>query len=990
MRQEWLLPSQINEVSEGSAEETKEAVNCELGLLESMIAKVDDLRNNTLYSSDAQRRFQGYEEFRRHAVGKVITVETEKKGRQSFRVSQANSDFAMTNGNLATPLSPVGYLCRQAYLGYEGTSSLWGDYAVVEVRTLSRYYGQEAEDNIFNYKSMERKVFPDDYSTDENIFLVSDLTRSLKNWFNKSRAKPEAQEGNLADDLEPEVNNDFDTFDQFDSFDSFDVVSGFDVAVDDESNDEEYLTVEAMEDDVVDDYYGLSNYFYLNPTQEQLDVMTGSVSAGPMLIEGIAGSGKTCAALGRAKTLCDAALGADDQVIESTTFFSQESSVGFVRTGELVQYLKATCLELGLSHLPISEYKELQHDLQKLRDIEQRPVRKAEEGRVAKPKYQFVRSLDYDHAPESTMNWLKMVDCHVAQVIAIQLEMATSKILLPSGLHYTAQFSEVDAQALVTLYRNEYLKASGALAEHIQQNSTTFQNDDIIKHIDDVLSRLDQQLLDTKNDWVSLGEGNWKVVHNRKQALELLRDAQACFIRNSRREKKQYFVISTQADLNNLINNSEFVKDQHGNVVDMINIDEKWSQCVADKENKSAGIADFSCQIQEKKIAVSLVEEDDIEFYALNQELLVRLGNQIKVAISTNPFQASLERITSKDGTKGSKTSVGKELRRRLRQALFSKLHFADIYAAALKLANEIGEDVGLAYERISNKQLAEHDIDVILAMAHIMTRSADVKKIKNLPPRLGKPTYYRSVFVDEVQDFNEIQIFLMGAQAHPEYNAVTMVGDMQQQLFSGKVKNINGCFPYQGQIEAVLLEENKRQERQPQLVATSHLFRLLVQNDNRILSYIDYDVLEAQSKTGKAKLFFNQRFNQVDETILDIIRNQPRGRTIAVVCPTQDMAKELELRLRGVLASEDFRQSYVAERVDLSKKYLIHFSCPKNIKGLEFDTVIVAGLEAVDWKQAEQRNSIYVAVSRPRKQLMVMGESESLPDHVLDCLVTS
>ncbi|MBY5946829.1 hypothetical protein [Photobacterium rosenbergii] len=990
MRQEWLLPSQIDEVSEINAEQTKQAVDCELDLLKSMIARVDELRSSILYSGDVQRRFQGYEEFRRHAVGKVVTVDTEKEGRKTFRVSQANSDFAMSNGNLATPLSPVGYLCRQAHLGFEGTSNLWGDYEVVEVRTLSRYYGQEAEDNIHNYKNLERKVFKDEYSTDENMFLVSNLVRSLKKWLRKS--DNDLQEVAPLEQLEPETQApaiEQTTFDSFDMFGGFD--QGFEVAEDEDNWEDDYQSIAAMEDDEVDDYYGLSNFFYLNPTQEQLDVMTSSVTSGPMLIEGIAGSGKTCAALGRAKTLCDAALGADEQVIESTTFFSQESSVGFVRTGELVQYLKATCLELGLSHLPISEYKELQHELQKLRDVEQRPSRKAAEGQVLKPKYQYVTTLDYDTSSENTMDWLKMVDNYVGKAISAQLEMATSKIILPTNLHFTPQLTEADAQALVELYRNAYLQSASALADQLQRSSKTFQIDDIIQRIDAMLVRLEQQLLESNQGWVSLGSGKWQITHSRTQALTLLREAKGSFIRFNRMEKdkskKQYFVISSQQDLENIIHLADVVNDREGNVVDVLNVEQHWFNCNQENKANSVG-ADFICFIEDKQFAIHAVHPEDIELYVLNDELFVWLDGRIKVAISQNPFKAKLLKGEPKEGEKTPRTTIGVEIRRRNRNAIFSKLHFADLYASALKYANDIGEDVNSAYERVYNKKLAEHDIDIILAIAHVMTRSADAENIRNLPPRLGKPTYYRSVFVDEVQDFTEIQIFLMGAQAHPEYHAVTMVGDMQQQLHYGNVKKIESCFPYHGSVDSMLLKENKRQERQPQLTATSHLFRGLVQVDKRLMSSLNIDELAKAASVGEAKYFVDLPFDLVDENILDVIQQQPRGRTIAVLCPTQQMASELEHRLRDSLASNDFRQSYVAERVDLSKKYLVHFSCPQNVKGLEFDTVIFAGLEQVNWQQSEEINRVYVALSRPRKQLVIMADSKVLPENVKEVLV--
>ncbi|HIF9446358.1 TPA: ATP-binding domain-containing protein [Photobacterium damselae] len=975
MRQEWLLPSQMNEVPESTTQETKDAVEQELYQLEEIIGKIDELRKRGVFGVDAQRRIQGYEEFRRHAVGKVITVETEKKGKISFRVSQANSDFAMTSGNLATPLSPVGYLCRQAYLGFEGKSPAWGTYEVVEVRTLSRFFGQEAEDNILNYKSMERSVFPDLYSTDENMFHVSNLSKSLNHWFSRDHFSDSNQASTDDDNAEIEGGVEFDSFEGFDFFENFESSNEL------LDEDDDYRSVNAMEDDQIDEYYGLSNYFYLNPTKEQLDVMCSSVSKGPMLIEGVAGSGKTCAALGRAKTLCDAAFGASDQVIESTTFFSQESSVGFVRTGELVQYLKATCLELGLAQLPICEYKELQHNLQQLRDVEQWSSRKSGDQQTSQSKYRYLTSLDYSFDLETTMEWLKLVDGYATQVIAERIIKIASSLRMPESLVLTPQLPYEDASALVDMCKDAYLQSASMLAQHIQSNTSAFGLDKIVLELNTVISRLENQLFDPQSKWISTGKGRWQKVQSRKQALSMLRSVNGTFIRYSKQERIHNFVVSNASDLKNLIRSSDAVKDQFGVTVKEEQSDIAWSKSVGSEVSKSA-VPHFSCEQGGKRYAVFIVKEEDIDFYAVTSELFVKVGGQTRPALMSNPFHATLQK-NSKAGS--AKTTLAKELRRQLKNRLFNNLHFSDLYAAALALAETSGEAVSLPAKRINDKQLADHDIDVILALAHVMSRGANLETVKNLPSRLAEPTYYRSVFVDEVQDFTEIQIFLMGAQAHPDYNAVTMVGDMQQQLLSGKVRNIQSCFPYQTSVDSVLLKENKRQEKQPQLLATSYLFRALVQDDGR-MAISNLDEMRQLSRVGGVKKFIDNTFESCDGDVVQVIKKLPRGRTIAIICPTNEMAVELESRLRDVLAAENFRQSYVAERVDLSKKYLVHFSSPQNIKGLEFDTVVLVGMERVDWNSQLDRNSVYVAVSRPRKQLVVVGDKEQVPEHVMDC----
>lgn len=266
------------------------------------------------------------------------------------------------------------------------------------------------------------------------------------------------------------------------------------------------------------------------------------------------------------------------------------------------------------------------------------------------------------------------------------------------------------------------------------------------------------------------------------------------------------------------------------------------------------------------------------------------------------------------------------------------------------------------------------------------MTRG--VGQEANVPSHLREQSYYRSVFIDEVQDFTEQQIFLMAEQASPKYHSVTLVGDMHQQLHRGNVEDLDACFPYHP-LNKYLLKENKRQERQPQLAATSMLFRAMVQNDNRLHELELMDKWQEQALQGNSKQFYDVNLAEVDAHLVKALKDQPHGRTVAVICPTLDLAATLENRIRDQLISNTSRSSHVADRIDLAKKYLVHFSCPDHIKGLEFDTIIYAGMEHIDWNDSLQVNKAYVTISRPRKQLLMFGHAADLPQDVHACLLT-
>ena len=99
-------------------------------------------------------------------------------------------------------------------------------------------------------------------------------------------------------------------------------------------------------------------------------------------------------------------------------------------------------------------------------------------------------------------------------------------------------------------------------------------------------------------------------------------------------------------------------------------------------------------------------------------------------------------------------------------------------------------------------------------------------------------------------------------------------------------------------------------------------------------------------------------------------------------------MAVELESRLKHALVEQTPRTSRVSESIDLAKKYEVHFSGAENVKGLEFDTLIFAGLERIDWSDKHQRNKVYVSLSRPRKFLAVFGAASQLPNNVAACMI--
>lgn len=1033
----YRLPEELDKVTPQQGQSTKMAVTNELDALSVVISAAEQGRRGEFINNAYQRRL-GYDELYRQAFGKTVVIQTEKEGRLTFRVSQATCDYANTDLGFATPGSAIGRLCRVAKLGMTNQSDKWGEYTVVEIRSFSRFTGVDAANHIRNFRVMESNVLARKQAKGPLQVMVSNLRSSLRRWFGAAKPVPVAvkpvivsppsqpevvtlpvtpdlaaspvassSEPPLVKIVVPELDFDIDDSDMLD---------------DDEVAPVVHFDIFGRSEEEKDDYYGLSNYFFLHPTDEQMAVMGSHVAAGPMLVEGVAGSGKTCAALGRAKTLCD--LGREPDQERYNGDFLADSSVGFVRTGELVQYLRASCLELGVEHLPIEEYAELSYRLANVRDIEQRrtvhaaPITSSGSpldsgalaaqiapelttGDMTKSKYQTLAVIpDYDFSHETSVQWLRTVCQWVGERLARELQQQIDTLSIPNGLatqdflgnnHNAAQLLDLAKTTLNSAYSPIIRQLTGWSAD-------AFVLDNLVSRLLSAHQQLENELFDKQIRWVKPVGGSWQKVRDAESAIALQRQAGTAFViydkvqviddegRSSIERELRTVLVETSEDLYNLFRQGAVITDAL-TLVDyhIDDIDAMW-------QRRMAGELTCRCQLAGlPPVGITWARDvNDLNIHLLNNKLLGQIKTRVFLIRESNPYRRPL-------GEAPQSTYLAAQFRSQIRR-VFNRLRYADLYSEAVHnvlvgdkaQANKVlasYPQVEQLMARLKQRQLAQHDKDLLLSLAHIMSRGVDAEA--RVPAHLMEQPYYRSVFIDEVQDFTEQQIFLMAEQADPKYHAVTLVGDMHQQLGQGNVKNIEACFPYRP-LTRFLLKENKRQERQPQLAASAMLFRALVQQDERLHEWGQVDLWHEQAKRGSDKQFFDQPFDTLDKPLLRQISVQPHGRTIAVVCPTQEMATSLEARLRDALIAETSRVSHVADRIDLAKKYLVHFSCAEHVKGLEFDTVIYAGMEHIDWNDPHQLNKAYVTLSRPRKQLVMFGDESRLPAAVRTCLLSN
>jgi hypothetical protein len=330
-----------------------------------------------------------------------------------------------------------------------------------------------------------------------------------------------------------------------------------------------------------------------------------------------------------------------------------------------------------------------------------------------------------------------------------------------------------------------------------------------------------------------------------------------------------------------------------------------------------------------------------------------------------------------------------RELRQNVRNALRERivraLRLTDAYAAVLRtpaLARELEMNgvtasdaaavIAVATAPLRDKRLTDVAIDVILALAHAISIGYAGRQDRDPISHLAQPSFYSQVFIDEYQDFTEVQIHLMGLQADPRRRAVTMVGDSRQQLRLVRELDVAACFPRASteELAPAMLLENKRQNGP--LARLSQRFRETVLMDAPGASPVFASV-------GMLPRLVRIATEDLHDAIEAEIVRLPRDYSVAVICTSSDVAKQLERDLRDRLTSR-FRETRFSTHTDLVRRFFVHFTTALDAKGLEFDAAIVPWVGRLDLADPIVANALYVAISRPRQRLSIV-----VPEDVYD-----
>ncbi len=947
-----------------------------------------------------------YRNLKRNAYGKALVIERENEGVATFRLGMDSLVYPKASSGYATPHSPVGRLCAVAGVGFESFSKAWGDYRVTEARQFRRHDLEELERHARNFlavgvenangqgKVMDLRAFLTTANpAGQQIDGKQTTVPSKKPAKSKSVEKPIAVVPPIGKELlEPakRITNEaglpntsvtevlvvtHPPEDRQPAGEPVELTPSVPAAprlqiLDDDVEEDSALAIADL-DDVDDEVVGelveqmsLDEHFFLNRTPNQ-DKIISREPVGPMWVEGVAGSGKTSAALGRTKMLCDFN---SNEVTDRETFrsilgddfdywegefagkFSQDGSVGFVRTAELIQYLKQTCSRLGMSGLQVLEYHELRSKLRSYRHLES-------SGGSGK---RFKHSSDEGHSMTTTLAWLNASRLALARVIAVDLQKLLVEVPTEQLQRFTAQ------------QRSQFAAARHALAASVDELVQELLSPSaaeralyrLAARLLERIQALAQRILGPATLSIHLG-GHMAYGEGIPELAQRLAKLPVDLFQQPNQVLVLYRAgVAKGAEALPCVSSSRYQYLSTDN------------QPLSFNDAVQASLTGKSVRV----LLPSLVSDDGYEtkFMPVN-ELFIALGTPKSLLYLDGEVLKWLKVSTGigsqvlPGAGEQARTSVLKIFQQLALDYLAKPLkNFAGLYAKALYEYADSFPDAAIAWqvlERLEEQRLCDSDIDLLLCLAHDLSAGVTAK----LPAGLHEAAFYQSVFVDEVQDFSEQQIYLMTSQADPSYSAITVVGDRSQQLLHNEEVHIADCFPIGKRPEFVALDENLRQKGRPDLAALSTVLRqLFARGAETDAQQLDAALLHDQ--VGEQGAYTLRGFTRREEEfryLCEEIAAIPENHSVAVVVPDQETARSLHALCAQKLEGS-FRKMSVSEQIDLSKKYLVHFTSVLHVKGLEFDVVLLPMIDQYDLGQPVFRNRLYVGCTRARQRLLM------------------
>jgi DNA helicase-2/ATP-dependent DNA helicase PcrA len=234
------------------------------------------------------------------------------------------------------------------------------------------------------------------------------------------------------------------------------------------------------------------------------------------------------------------------------------------------------------------------------------------------------------------------------------------------------------------------------------------------------------------------------------------------------------------------------------------------------------------------------------------------------------------------------------------------------------------------------------------------------------LKSRKGGPLTFRHIAVDEVQDFTPLEIrVLIGCL--DQHRSITLAGDTQQHVMKDAgFTSWTAFFGHLG-LDGVAVDTLRVAYRSSRQIVAFSLALLggLREDDEAPLVTREGPPVELFefTDTGAAVAFLVDVLKQLQ-------RDEPLA-NIAILCPNADVSATWA---KGLLGGEVPRVRRI-ERYEFSFAPGIEICEIEQVKGLEFDYVILADVSAAQWRDSSAaRRTLHVGATRAIHQLWLVS----------------
>ena len=230
-------------------------------------------------------------------------------------------------------------------------------------------------------------------------------------------------------------------------------------------------------------------------------------------------------------------------------------------------------------------------------------------------------------------------------------------------------------------------------------------------------------------------------------------------------------------------------------------------------------------------------------------------------------------------------------------------------------------------------------------------------------------PTQYDCVVVDEAQEFAPIELLLIGRALRPGGTLIVAGDEAQQVDPSAYFAGFAAAMQLLGAAEFTTVELAVSYRCPPAVTALARTLRSNLPATPRA----DFPPLDGAVVRAS---FGNECYllARLTDALRDL-RDADPSATVAVICRSAAAAERLaRLLVRGV-------EARLARDGDFRFAAPIEVTCVQEIKGLEFDYVVVPDTTAQSYpEEGAARRALYVAVTRSSQQLLLLGTGTWTP----------